>query len=101
LWCRAANIPGAWILSPPPSCTDAPSCNVITSAGHPYSSAPADPCGQKPNLGSGLPLGSGQPNGSGRQALAVSRACDAYIASLHLRQTVIYQPASRFWAFQW
>ena len=30
-----------------------------------------------------------------------ARACDDYIESLHFRQTVTYQPASRYWAFQW
>jgi hypothetical protein len=29
------------------------------------------------------------------------QTCNAYIESLHLRQTVTYQPASRYWAFQW
>ena len=28
-------------------------------------------------------------------------SCQDYIASLHLRQTVTYQPASRYWDFQW
>jgi len=28
-------------------------------------------------------------------------ACDTALARLHLRQVVTYQPASRFWAFQW
>ncbi|HUY49609.1 MAG TPA: ABC transporter permease [Streptosporangiaceae bacterium] len=28
-------------------------------------------------------------------------ACQASIARLHLRQVVTYQPASRYWAFQW
>jgi hypothetical protein len=28
-------------------------------------------------------------------------ACNAWLASKHLRQLVTYQPASRFWAFQW
>jgi hypothetical protein len=28
-------------------------------------------------------------------------ACTAAIARMHLRQVVVYQPASRFWAFQW
>jgi hypothetical protein len=28
-------------------------------------------------------------------------SCQGYIASLHLRQTVTYQPASRYWDFQW
>jgi ABC-2 family transporter protein len=29
------------------------------------------------------------------------RACTAALARLHLRQVLTYQPASRFWAFQW
>jgi ABC-type transport system involved in multi-copper enzyme maturation permease subunit len=29
------------------------------------------------------------------------RACNASILRLHLHQVVTYQPASRFWAFQW
>jgi ABC-2 type transport system ATP-binding protein len=29
-----------------------------------------------------------------------AQACNDYIESLHLRQTVTYQPASRYWAFQ-
>ena len=29
------------------------------------------------------------------------RACNASIVRLHLHQVVTYQPASRFWAFQW
>ena len=29
------------------------------------------------------------------------QACNASIARLHLRQVITYQPASRFWAFQW
>jgi len=32
---------------------------------------------------------------------ASQRACNASIARLHLRQLVTYQPASRYWAFQW
>jgi ABC-2 family transporter protein len=32
---------------------------------------------------------------------AGSQACNDYIERLHLRQTVTYQPASRYWAFQW
>jgi hypothetical protein len=28
------------------------------------------------------------------------RSCDTYLTSLHLRQVVTYQPASRYWAFQ-
>ncbi len=29
------------------------------------------------------------------------QTCPAYVASLHLRQTVTYQPASRYWTLQW
>ena len=29
------------------------------------------------------------------------QACNAHIGSLHLRQLVTYQPAVRYWAFQW
>jgi hypothetical protein len=29
------------------------------------------------------------------------QACQAALGRLHLRQTVTYQPASRYWAFQW
>jgi hypothetical protein len=28
-------------------------------------------------------------------------ACQAWIGTLHLRQVVAYEPASRFWQFQW
>jgi len=28
-------------------------------------------------------------------------ACAAAISRMHLRQVLVYQPASRFWAFQW
>jgi ABC-type transport system involved in multi-copper enzyme maturation permease subunit len=55
------------------------SSQIITQAGQPASSEPATQA---------CTTGSGQ-------------ACDAYIATLHLRQTVTYQPASRYWAFQW
>jgi hypothetical protein len=55
------------------------SSQIVTPAGRLASSEPATrPC----------TTGSGQ-------------ACDAYIARLHLRQSVTYQPAGRYWAFQW
>ena len=28
-------------------------------------------------------------------------ACQDYLTSLHLRQVITYQPASRYWPFQW
>jgi hypothetical protein len=65
------NMPGVWILS----------TQIITPAGRPASSEPAT------------------------QACAgntsTTKTCDAYLASLHLRQTMTYQPASRYWAHQW
>jgi hypothetical protein len=65
------DIPGAWILS----------SQVTTPAGHLPSTEPATAaCG--PN----------QPS---------DKSCRTYIESLHLRQTVTYQPASRYWPLQW
>jgi hypothetical protein len=32
---------------------------------------------------------------------ASGQTCSAYIESLHLRQTVTYEPASRYWPLQW
>jgi hypothetical protein len=29
------------------------------------------------------------------------QTCNAYVESLHLRQTVTYEPASRYWPLQW
>jgi ABC-type transport system involved in multi-copper enzyme maturation permease subunit len=54
------------------------SSQVTTPDGRAASSEPAGPCGA-----------------------SSARACNDYIESLHLRQTVTYQPASRYWAFQW
>jgi len=64
-------IPGAWVLSN----------QIVTPAGRPASTEPAtEACGgQAPSL----------------------NACPDYIKSLHLRQTVSYQPLSRYWPLQW
>jgi hypothetical protein len=65
-------MPGDWVLS----------SEIITPAGLPASSEPAtQACGGGPNR--------------------TFRSCNAYIESLHLRQTVTYQPASRYWPFEW
>jgi hypothetical protein len=69
----AAAPPGAWVLS---------SSQLTTPDGRASSSEPAGPCGSPPSS-------------------AAAQACNHYIESLHLRQTVTYQPASRYWAFQW
>ena len=54
------------------------SSQVTTPDGRAASSEPAGPCGT-----------------------SSAQACNDYIESLHLRQTVTYEPASRYWAFQW
>jgi hypothetical protein len=51
---------------------------MIDSAGHVFTGPASQPC----------------INGS-------TQACIATLTPLHLRQLVTYQPASRFWAFQW
>jgi len=65
------DIPGAWILS----------TQLTTPDGRPASAEPG--------------TGACGPNASG------SSSCEAYIESLHLRQTVTYQPAGRYWPLQW
>jgi hypothetical protein len=52
---------------------------ILTPAGQPASTEPPRACGQN------VPI----------------QACNAYIAGLHLRQAVTYQPASRYWPLQW
>jgi hypothetical protein len=69
-----ADVPaGSWVLS---------TSQIVNHDGRPVYSVPARSC-------------------NGSRSAAASRACDAYITSLHLRQTVTYQPGSRYWAFQW
>ena len=53
---------------------------AIDAAGHPFTGPPTPACLN----GTGAPL-----------------ACNASIGKLRLRQLVSYQPASRYWAFQW
>jgi hypothetical protein len=65
---------GSWVLS---------AGQVVNAEGRPVYSVPGQAClGPSPSAPS-------------------SPACTAYLASLHLRQTVTYQPASRYWTFQW
>jgi hypothetical protein len=65
------DLPGAWVLS----------IQLSTPADRPASTIPAS------------------------QACAANtssfQTCGAYVESLHLRQTVTYQPASRYWPLQW
>ncbi len=65
------DLPGAWVLS----------IRLTTPADRPADTVPAArACA--PNTSSGL-------------------TCHAYVESLHLRQTVTYEPASRYWPLQW
>ena len=70
-------VPGS--AAAPPGAWVISSSQLTTPDGRASSSEPAGPCGPQ----------------------AASQACNDYIESLHLRQTVTYQPASRYWAFQW
>jgi hypothetical protein len=65
------DIPGAWILS----------SQLTTPDGRAASAEPATGTCELHAPGGG--------------------SCEAYIESLHLRQTVTYQPASRYWPLQW
>jgi ABC-2 family transporter protein len=65
--------PGAWILS----------SAAINATGQPVSTIPA-PCLSGPSVGKGAPPNAG--------------AC---MASRGIRETITYQPASRYWPFQW
>jgi ABC-type transport system involved in multi-copper enzyme maturation permease subunit len=70
------NIPGAWVYS-----------SQVTTTGGSTSLGPAPhACTSR----STKVLPADQTN-----------ACNAALGRLHLRQVVIYQPASRYWAFQW
>jgi hypothetical protein len=77
---QGAAPPGAWVIS---------SSQLTTANGRAFSSEPAGPCVPPSRPAAGPP------------SPAAAQACNHYIESLHLRQTVTYQPASRYWAFQW
>ena len=79
----AAAPPHAWVIS---------SGQLTAPDGRASSSEPAGPCADpasRPGAGPVPP------------SPAAAQACNDYIEGLHLRQTVTYQPASRYWAFQW
>jgi hypothetical protein len=96
------DIPGAWILSPSSTCYDAASCKIIIASGQPASSLPARACGNSSRPpAAGHSPGTGAASGSPPSLHAGSAgACGTYLAGLHLRQVLTYQPASRYWAFQ-
>jgi ABC-type transport system involved in multi-copper enzyme maturation permease subunit len=74
----AVNMPGAWILAN----------DTTNAAGHAVSGIPI----QQTGVLSLQTCGTAQGN---------SQACLAALYKSGYRQLVIYQPASRFWAFQW
>jgi hypothetical protein len=51
--------------------------------------------------GAGLTVPRACTFGAGGPGLAGLRACRSVLAAMHLRQSVAYQPASRFWPLQW
>jgi hypothetical protein len=77
--------PGAWVLSDivvTPSGAQAPH-TIVTSSGVEFTVLPKACI---PRAGSAIPLALG---------------CRSVLAAMHLRQSVTYQPASRFWPLQW
>jgi hypothetical protein len=106
------DLPGAWVFGPPASCYDAASCKIVTASGRVASALPAGPCADPgPPAGSGPSPKSRQAahKPAGREPAATSAglpsgkpgSCQAYLTSLHLRQVITDQPASRYWPFQW
>jgi ABC-type transport system involved in multi-copper enzyme maturation permease subunit len=77
------NMPRAWIMSPAADCATTASCHLITPSGRSAAALPAT----KACMSSAPTSGAG--------------SCEAYIDGLHLRQVITYQPASRYWPFQW
>jgi hypothetical protein len=77
------DMPGAWILSPGSECATTASCQIITPNGRSAAALPATKACRP----------SAPVSGPG--------SCPAYIDGLHLRQVITYQPASRYWPFQW
>jgi hypothetical protein len=76
--------PGAWVLSEA----------VITPSGSPASNVIMTSSGP---VFTGLPSACTPTPGSGFNPVT----CRNVLAALHLRQSVTYQPASRFWPLQW
>jgi hypothetical protein len=76
--------PGAWVLSD----------SVITPSGAQPSDIIMTPVGPQFTV---IPRACGPAPGSGFSAAT----CPEALASMHLRQSVTYQPASRFWPLQW
>ena len=78
----AAAPPGAWVISSSQLTTPDGRALLQRASRALRRQRPAGPCADPPVADRG-------------------QACNDYIESLHLRQTVTYQPASRYWAFQW
>jgi ABC-type transport system involved in multi-copper enzyme maturation permease subunit len=71
-----ASIPGAWLLSN----------ETVTPAGHVFTGPAGAACAAE--------------NSPVTTSTSMS-ACAKWLSTLHLRQVVTYQPASRFWPLQW
>ena len=71
VFAAAPNLPGAWIYSN----------QVVTPSGSTSMGSIPQPC--QPQAGQGFP------------------DCANALAQLHLKQVVVYQPADRYWTFQW
>ena len=71
VFAAAPNLPGAWIYSN----------QVVTPSGSTSIGSIPQPC--QPQAGQGFP------------------DCANALAQLHLKQVVVYQPADRYWTFQW
>jgi hypothetical protein len=99
-------------LMPPVRLASALNMNWVTQTG---TGGPAGPgslfVGITPNLPDAWIHSSQVTTAAGRTSLGPAlsacgpsqtySACQAAIVRMHLRQVVVYQPASRFWAFQW
>jgi hypothetical protein len=82
-----ASLPGgAWVLS----------TQLINAAGHPVASAVLPASATESVQVCAGPAGPGPAGPAGS-----ARSCFEQLASHGYRQLVTYQPASRFWAFQW
>jgi ABC-type transport system involved in multi-copper enzyme maturation permease subunit len=72
VFAAAPNLPGAWIYSN----------QVVTASGSTSIGSVPQAC-QQPQKGPGF------------------QSCATALAQMHLKQVVVYQPADRYWTFQW
>ena len=83
--------PGAWLLSSGP----------VNAAGQPVSATPAA-CASIANNSTGVNTGTSQATQGGSGAPATGPAAFLGCLGSHgIREAITYQPASRYWRFQW